>query len=442
LVDALKGVREAASLSREICPHSGIFYETTLSSAINISALYSLKIQDLFEYSRIMIRVRCCSTILHLSSDPTSAALASPIDLEQMTYLQRIAQSCCVGSPATVLKQSQSSFSSSPVKRRHSSFTTQQLQQQWKSEDILPLFESPLIDFMEGVEVLRELSDTTKDLRDVVSQHRLQQQQQKDRQEEEDDSSLAIGLISSLVALTKGEIAQAEFMDLIPSLRPDHHHHGRHDHNEDQSQSDHSVLLIDHLLNSLISIASVYDLNTALIPSLFQYFYQLTSSLFNTLLCVLDACLHEAIISCFETPDLLIPNLDPPPPLAATAAMGSPSHLPPTQEIGTPQLPDEVALILQQLASLREENTFIPQQLPPSHNNPDPFMTGSETDSWQNSSDAADFSSRMIQDAEAGHGSRDGGDEDWVTYYDESAARYYLYSESRGESKWLDGNES
>jgi hypothetical protein len=477
-VDALKGVREAASLSHEICPSSGIFFETTLSSAINISALYSLKIQDLFEYSRIMIRVRCCSTILHLNPphpsnspaavSPTTLLTSGSNDFEQMTYLERIAQSCCVGNPAVLSSRKQSLGQSSQVKRRHSSFTTQQLQQQWKSDDILPLFESQLMDFMEGVEVLRELSDLTKQLRDGISQHKLQrQQQQQERQEgeeENDDSHWAIRLISSLLVLSKGGKEQEEFVSLISSLDQCRHDG---DDNDENNQSSLCNLgpLTDHLINSLISIASVYDLNTALIPSLFQYFHPLTSSISNTLLCVLDACLHEAIISCFETPDLLIPNLDPPPTVPAVV---SASHLSaPPLELGqmmqTPlqQMPDEVALILQQLASLREENHIFPQLQ--SHNPPDTSYSFAENpvmgmekgtaevelsygaavpSSTTEMSNDPEYAAEAVLGSEGEGGEGSNGDGDWVTYYDESSARYYLYSESRGESKWLDGGES
>lgn len=363
-----------------------------------------------------MIRVRCCSTILRLDSDPSSITPTLTNDLEQMTYLERIAQCSCVGN--SVLRQPFGQ--SSQVKRRHSSFTTQQLQQQWKSEDILPLFESQLMDFMEGVEVLRELSEATREFRDVISQHKLQRQvrQEQDFQQQEDDTNWAITLTSSLIVLSKGNKEQEEFMKMIAFLSQYH----------DGSQ--YFSALTDHLINSLISITSVYDFNTSLIPSLFQYFHHRTSSFSNTLLCLLDACLHEAIISCFETPDLLIPNLAA---ASAVTAVVSSSH-PPPQEMSQnaqSQIPDEIALILQQLASLREENNVPHLQ---NSNNPEINHSGSEVD--LSYSAAANAASEMIPDPETIGG--EGGGNDWVTYYDESSARYYLYSESRGESQWLD----
>jgi hypothetical protein len=276
-----------------------------------------------------------------------------------------------------------------------------------------------MMNFMEGVEVLRELCETTVALREWMSQqryalHLAQEQDGTDSTSTFNDMDWSVSLMSSLVAMIKGDEEKQSFEALI--------------HNNTNIDSSDSSYVQDCLCHSLIEIASVFDLNVSLIPSLFQYFLRPleghrggggnSPSLSSALLDTLEASLHEAITSCFETPDLLVPNSDPPLLLSEELELKSPSqdHSPglvPTQA----QLPDEVSMILQQLASLREESS-------------------------------TQLSSQLQQLGQGAGGGDDADptqwptnqnvDEDWVTYYDDSSGRYYLYSECRGESKWID----
>lgn len=298
------------------------------------------------------------------------------IEIYSLPPYERLAL-CSLARDSTTLAHNQM------PKRRHSSFTSQF--QYWKIDDTLMLFESHLMNFMEGVEVLRELSESTRELRELIN---LQRTHLQELQYDPNfvDSQSAITFISALIKLTKGEEECYNFDNFISKC--------------DQSLPS----FIEYLTHYLNGIVSVFDLNASIISSLLPHFMK-SSSLSTAILRTFDACLHEAIISCFESIDLLVPNFDVP--LERSGQNENP--LPVSHHI-----PDEVSQLLQQLASLREENqTFSYEFHPPS------TISTAYQETQQTTNTSYEVS-------------------DWVTYYDESSGRYYLYSESLGESKWLD----
>ena len=62
-IDSLKSVREATNMTHKLCPDKGLFFKVSISSLIDMSALFSLSIHDLCDYANLTIRIRCYEII-------------------------------------------------------------------------------------------------------------------------------------------------------------------------------------------------------------------------------------------------------------------------------------------------------------------------------------------------------------------------------------------
>jgi hypothetical protein len=431
LVDALRSVREASSLSGSICPSSGIFFETTLASTVDLTALYSLRIKDLFAYSNILIRVRCCSLLSH-----SATTLIEDEDLSQprpLSGIERVAR-CSLGGSLSALPQQ-----ASIVQRRHRSSFTSLLQRKWQSDEAVVLFEASLADFMDGTVILREVFSRTAALREVASALRLRLSYETSDRWASGDLSSLISTAAAIIEATLGPEKRWTFSNLF------------------SKHSEEGDLVYRNICRFVEEAVVSVGLNGSLVTKMFNHFRGsgakdvgfaslATSALSSSvaLLEALEACLHEAVVNCFDSPDVLrCQDLQQDTIDSGERQSGGSGSISGAEGL-RPESIREIMVTLNSISHLKSER----EKLLARHQHPDMSQHGhydtpspyasayqseyiatsasiehSTREDWNEASD-----STMIQ--------ADGGD--WVTYLDEASGKYYSYSASTNESKWID----
>lgn len=466
-MDSLKAVREASTLSRAICTSSGIFFETTLSSTVDIAALHSLRISDLFAYSGIVIRVRCCSIMSQsLNSDGTDATAATSLTRASLSHTERLAR--C--SRASTVGNDMSAVAVASLRRQRSSFTSQ-LQKQWKSEDAVLLFESNLGDFLQGMEVLKDLFESTASLRasmeklhrqpvtmvDVFSEEMLNCAISDDDYDMPAAVSIFIGAACLIAQAISGSSHTIESF-VSDCLRSSH---------RDFSVRPDSVF-VSRIMDAVAEAVSHVGMDGVLLREMFNHFavinvsdhhssssnttnpehevlkdraalhkeFLLSTCLSRALLDALTACLHESVVGCFDSPDMLTArgndedthNNDD----CSDVSVLKDIKQQTVSNISSRQgnqlsMSPEVRNILEQLAALRNKKSAMVDTTPFSMDSNDCSDPQRGYYSYPAETDAV---------AENTGEHEQGTADDWVRCYDDNSGNYYFYSESLGVSRW------
>ncbi|CAE7518177.1 KIF13B [Symbiodinium microadriaticum] len=438
LVDSLKAVREASTLSHALCPTSGIFFETTLSSTVDMAALHSLRVTDLFAYSSIMIRVRCCSVLSPNNLTTRDASLEE--SRGSVEYNSRLSHTERVARCSRASSLGSDTVLPVPMRRQRSSFTSQ-LQRQWRSADAILLFESNLSDFLQGMEVLKDLYASTLPLREAmeslrrypltlraVSQMAVTGTYGVDDADSPTALSVLCGAVMGIVRVING------WSDEIACVLEDMLLHG-------ESEAVVSARVIRYVAEAVCHVG----LDDVLLQEMFEHFVadnppgnaysmdgefgripvssvamhcQLIEStrLSGALLDALDACLHESVVGCFDSPDMLTArgneHAESPVPPGSTNISPPAAAQSATTDTGKYKAATD---ILEKLSALRNCKLLIGAQ------STDPDDTGGCNDS----------AASAVDDCMG-----PGAVNDWVRCYDDTSGNFYLYSESLNQSRW------
>jgi hypothetical protein len=183
--------------------------------------------------------------------------------------------------------------------------------------------------------------------------------------------------------------------------------------------------------------------------SLHRDFMQSTA-LSRSLLDALTACLHESVVGCFDSPDMLTARGNDDDNDEATAAAKNKAKVSASvaqednkQTPVTMALSTEVQAILQRLAALRNQKELTVDSSGLSLDGYDSYNPKGH-EQWEegmyDSNTAAYGGSR--HEGSAGHKAEAEVEveveqsADWVRCYDETSGNYYFYSETLGESRW------
>lgn len=260
---------------------------------------------------------------------------------------------------------------------------------------------------MESVEILRDFYQSIQEFRENLTQQRNFLDNNIDNLETY-DLDWVISIISTLYHQVKGINNYNQFSNILLNYFQN---------NEDDK-------LCNKICEIIIEIISVFDLNKEIIIPLFQYYrnnnkLSLSYSLINTF----ESCLFETIISCFDTPDILVDQSG----IFLNELNNNYLRINENEENKTQNsnllLNDEMTNILQQLANLRKDDI--------SKNN---IQSKSEND---NSFSEYNINNKYFENSQDISQTNENNN-DWITYFDEGTGKYYMYSESTGESKWIE----
>ena len=438
LVDSLKAVREASTLSHALCPTSGIFFETTLSSTVDLAALHSLRVTDLFAYSNIMIRIRCCSVLSPFDLASTADSGADEMDVREnatsrLSHAERLAR-CSRASSIGI-----DTLIPVAASRQRSSFTSH-LQRQWRTADAILLFESNLGDFLQGMEVLKDLYASTLPLREVMDKLRKYPRPLGDNTIEPSDTGGDSALPTSLSVLCG---AAVEIVEAITGCRG-----SMGDVLQDLLSRGDGEEALPRAIAFVAEAVTHVGLDDALLREMFHHFmtssrameeersitsagsrmakyraFTQSTELAEALLDALHACLHDSVVGCFDSPDVLTANGNG---SGSTPVLTAPAEcsvgISPTA--GGQFGPDSNLLrtakdILDKVATLRSKSVAVVS---------DSFDYYSRS---RATTDAGEYDNAIVEDNQSSEAN------DWVRCYDDASGNYYLYSESLQISRWV-----
>lgn len=256
LIDALRAVREATMIAKAMCPSSGICFEVVSNAPIDISALHSLRINDLFSYNNISFRVRCNCSVGAKDDYPEYDAVSS-----RASILARQSMASGAAGNRTSL-------------RKHRSSTM--LNASSTNGETTMLFESSLTAFMEGLSALRMLDISTSALRQAV--HTLRHDSLPER-----SLHHAAVVISCAAGAASPQRTFNEYSD------------------------------VDTIVCDIGASMHLCGLDQSVYIEMFYYFKQSREQSGSVahdyiLLCALDAlesCLYDGILQCFAMTDVL-----------------------------------------------------------------------------------------------------------------------------------------
>jgi hypothetical protein len=407
LIEAMTQVREATALATSICATSCIYFVATIGTSINFSSIFSMKIKDLISYRDAEIRIRCCNFVSNDSVVDESDNEGYDVDdtAAVTPAVKRLAR-CSMRLGESPVREM---LSSSNVVTRRPSVTSFLNERNHRPEDAVLLFDSSLMDFSEGLEVLRLLFTSTSAFCALLN---------KIRRDSTTNAALHEG--GDMSPLHELQHATYQIVELCLGLEQKYVIQQLCD-DFNRIYSYDSTSNVRQCVNFVKKSVELMGLNGQIFDDMFLYFsIEASYKHLAALIGAIDATLHFAIVSCFDCTENLVPQYE-----ANSMGAGLTTELFQPQVLNNP----EVVKLVDMMKSLQlQRNNLLYASAHAS-------VIQNDKNTLEYSSSGKLFSSYDAQMEDTS--SQQDANDDWITYVDESSGKYFAYSESRNESKWL-----